>query len=87
MTESTLKTRALLLTVISVMVIAPMVKTVYWPAHGGMDVSSYQIGRDFINDWVGPRLAFSGRVLKLFDLRAYAHLIGVEFGRPLPFHN
>ena len=87
MTELTPKFRAFLLAALSLAVMAPMVWVVYWPARGAMDVSHYQIGRDFINDWAGPRLAFSGQVLKLFDLRAYAHLIGVQFGRPLPFHN
>ena len=59
----------------------------YWPAGGGLDVSGHQIGRDFINIWAGPQLAFSGRGQLLFDFEAYHVAIGELFGQPLPFHN
>jgi hypothetical protein len=59
----------------------------YAPAGGGLDVTGHPIGRDFINVWAGPRLAFGGNLATLFDLGAYAEAIGVLFGTPLPFHN
>ena len=71
----------------SLAIIAPLIKWFYWPVTGSLDVSHYQLGRDFINTWVGPRLAFRGGVLKLFQLHEYARLVSVEFGQHLPFHN
>jgi len=58
----------------------------YWPTANGVDVIGYPIGRDFINIWAGPRLAFGDRLWALFDLKAYNAGIGAEFGRPLPTH-
>lgn len=78
---------ALLLTSLSIAILAPIVWRYYRPTANGFDISGYQYGRDFINNWVGPRLAFSGRVLQLFDLRDYWHLLSLEYGRALPFHN
>jgi hypothetical protein len=59
----------------------------YWPAANGLDVTGHQIGRDFINNWAGPRLAFSRGTEILFDHSAYHAAIGTLFGAPLPFHN
>ena len=59
----------------------------YWPAANGLDVTGHPIGRDFINNWVGPRLAFNGEAATLFDISAYAEAIGRVFGTPLPFHS
>jgi hypothetical protein len=59
----------------------------YWPAADGLDVSGYPIGRDFINVWSGPQLAFAGRLSTLFDSDAYHAAIGALFGHALPFHN
>lgn len=67
--------------------ILPIVLQFYWPASGGLDVTGHPIGRDFINNWVGPRLAFGGELAILTDLKAYAEAIGRVFGTPLPFHN
>jgi Glycosyltransferase family 87 len=72
--------------VLGVVVILPF-GAFYWPASHGLDVTGHQIGRDFINVWSGPQLAFGGRLLTLFDLSAYHDAIGDLFGRPLPFHN
>jgi hypothetical protein len=75
---------------ISIAVLAtmgPIVWHFYWPTGHGLDVAKHQIGRDFINLWAGPQLAFSGRLQTLFDLDAYHQAIGELFGRPLPFHN
>jgi len=60
---------------------------IYWPAAHGLDKFGYPIGRDFINNWAGPKIAFGGHVMTLYDLNAYANAIGRLFGQPLPFHN
>ncbi|HEX8666493.1 MAG TPA: glycosyltransferase family 87 protein [Beijerinckiaceae bacterium] len=65
----------------------PLLVRYYWPAGGGLDVTGHQIGRDFINVWAAPQLAFSGRLSTLFDLDGYADAIGALFGASLPFHN
>ncbi|MCE4224667.1 DUF2029 domain-containing protein [Methylobacterium sp. C25] len=67
--------------------VLPIAVRFYWPAGNGLDVTGYPVGRDFINNWVGPRLAFGGEMATLFDLTAYAEAIGRVFGTPLPFHN
>ncbi|WP_407529085.1 glycosyltransferase family 87 protein [Methylobacterium oryzisoli] len=68
-------------------VLLPILLAYYRPAEGWLDVTGHPIGRDFINNWVGPRLAFSGRLATLFDLSGYHAALGQEFGTPLPFHN
>ena len=78
---------ALLLTLLSIAILAPIVWQFYRPTADGLDISGYQYGRDFINNWVGPRLAFSGRARLLFDLQGYWHLLSLEYGRALPLHN
>ena len=70
-----------------VILLCPLVVVFYWPAAGGLDVTGHQIGRDFINVWAGPQLAFGGQLATLFDLHAYHAAIGELFGQPLPFHN
>jgi hypothetical protein len=77
----------LLWLVLSVVLISPWLVSFYWPAADGLDVAKHQIGRDFINVWSGPQLAFGGRLATLFDLKAYHAAIGELFGQPLPFHN
>jgi hypothetical protein len=73
--------------IIPVLLLCPWVVQFYWPAGGGLDVTGHQIGRDFINVWSGPQLAFGGKLFTLFDLKAYHAAIGTLFGQPLPFHN
>ena len=65
---------------------APLL-TLYCSAANGLDVTGHPIGRDFINVWSGPQVAFHGNVATLFNLRAYHEAIGSPFGRPQPFHN
>jgi hypothetical protein len=72
---------------LSILLFIPILQTNYWPVGNGVDVVGYPIGRDFINVWVGPRLAFGDHVWKLFNLQAYHAAIGTEFGQPLPWHN
>lgn len=74
-------------TAFGLLAVLPLAVRFYWPAGNGLDVTGYPVGRDFINNWVGPRLAFGGEMATLFDLTAYAEAIGRVFGTPLPFHN
>ncbi len=76
-----------LLILLGVLSALPILVRYYRPAEGGLDVTGHPIGRDFINAWAGPRLAFAGQLDTLFDLRAYHAAIGTLFGTPLPFHN
>jgi alpha-1,2-mannosyltransferase len=79
--------RRALYTIAGVLLVAPMLVGIYWPAGQGLDITGHQIGRDFINVWVGPQLAFGGRLATLFDLHGYHAAIGELFGHALPFHN
>lgn len=76
----------LLLLVASLALMLPVLRFC-WPAGGGLDVVGYPLGRDFINVWSGPQIAFGNKVSALFDLRGYHEAIGRLFGTPLPFHN
>ena len=71
----------------SLAIFLPLCWRIYWPAADGLDVTGHQIGRDFINVWAGPQLAFGGRLDALLDLQGYHAAIGELFGHPLPFHN
>ncbi|MGF3021641.1 glycosyltransferase family 87 protein [Methylobacterium aquaticum] len=75
------------LMILGILSTLPILVRYYRPAGGGLDVTGHPIGRDFINAWAGPRLAFSGQLDTLFDLPAYHAAIGALFGTPLPFHN
>ncbi len=74
------------LIVASLILMSPLLM-IYGPAGGGMDHGGYQFGRDFINVWVGPQVAFGDGVAKLFDLLGYHEAVGALYGRPLPFYN
>ena len=76
----------LLLLVASLALMVPVLRF-YWPAGEGLDVVGYPLGRDFINVWSGPQVAFGDKVSALFNLRGYHEAIGRLFGTPLPFHN
>lgn len=79
--------RRIIYPALSLVLIAPLVWWFYWPAGNGLDVTGHQIGRDFINNWIGPQLVSEGRLLTLFDLDAYPAAVSRLFGQPLPFHN
>lgn len=72
---------------LSLLTVAPIIWLFYWPASGGLDVTGHQIGRDFINLWAGPQLAFAGRWPVLTDFHAYHEAISELFGQRIPFHN
>ena len=79
--------RWLLYPLASLLLFFPFLRQVYWPAADGLDVAGEQIGRDFINVWAAPQLAFGGHLGTLFDTQAYPQAIGVLFGHPLSLHN
>lgn len=76
----------ILLIIASLALMSPILM-IYWPAGNGLDVVDHPLGRDFINVWAGPQVAFGDKVTTLFDMRAYHAAISVLFGQPLPFHN
>lgn len=86
-TYKTDRARLLVYPALSLVLIGPIVWWLYWPAANGLDVTGQQIGRDFINAWAGPQLAFSGRLPLLFDFSGYPAAISALFGEQLPFHN
>lgn len=59
----------------------------YLPAANGFDVSGNQIGRDFLNTWVGPQVAFHDGAAALYDQKGYMAKAAALFGKPLLFHN
>lgn len=71
----------------SLVLACPLLRFYYWPAGDGLDIRGHPIGRDFLNVWAAPRLAFGGRVDEIYDRSAYVRAIGELFGAPLPFHN
>jgi hypothetical protein len=73
------------LLVAALSLMAPLLP-MYWPAGQGLDATGHPIGRDFINVWAGPQVAFRGKVEALFDIRAYRESIDALFARSLPFH-
>lgn len=86
-TATSAVSRWLLYPLVSVALFVPILIAFYWPAQDGLDVTGHPIGRDFINVWVGPQLAFGGQLATLFDLKGYHTAIGALFGHELPFHN
>jgi hypothetical protein len=72
--------------ILSVLLCVRLLTAYYWPAEHGLDVAHHQIGRDFINTWAGPQLAFSDRLGLLFDFDGYQAAISALFGEPLPPH-
>jgi hypothetical protein len=71
---------------LALVLVAPLAWQLYWPANNGLDVTGQQIGRDFINTWAGPQLAFGDRLRLLFDLDGYQAALSALFGEPLPPH-
>ena len=47
----------IILILTSLLVTAPLLQ-VYRPAGNGLDVYDHPVGRDFINVWSGPQVAF-----------------------------
>lgn len=76
----------LTLSLTSLILFAPIFVLIYRPIGHGLDVIGYPIGRDFINFWAAPQIAFGEGGAALFDLDRYNELIGRLFGAELPWH-
>lgn len=72
-------------TLAGLLVFAPVFWMYFWPV-GAADVSHFPLGRDFINIWMGSRLA-SHSIMTLFDYGAYYDALKQAFGPETPFHN
>lgn len=64
----------------------PVFASFYAPAGGGLDVTGHPLGRDFINFWAAPQVAFSADASALFDIGRYNALLTEKFGHALPPH-
>ncbi len=58
-----------------------------WPKHGLVLQSGSYLGVDFLNYWLGGRLAYTGRIGELYDVDAYNLAAAVLFGPNLQPHN
>src|SRR5690349_3446123 len=72
-------------TLAGLFVFAPVFWMYFWPV-GASDVSHFPLGRDFINIWMGSRLA-AHSIMTLFDYGAYYDALKEAFGPETPFHN
>jgi hypothetical protein len=81
-----LGSRRWLYALVGLMLIAPWIALAYLPVGHGVDVMGYPLGRDFINVWAAPQLAFGGKLAVLFDYHAYHRAISELFGQPIPLH-
>jgi len=50
------------------------------------DAVGYYIGRDFVNAWLGAKLALSGNPAPYFEYTAYQQLLQENFGAKYPIH-
>lgn len=50
------------------------------------DPVGYMVGRDFVNTWLGAKLALTGNPGAFFGLDAYRHLLADNFGPTYPLH-
>jgi hypothetical protein len=72
-------------TLAGLLVFAPVFWMYFWTV-GAADVSHFPLGRDFINVWMGSRLA-AHAIMTLFDYGAYFDALKDAFGPETPFHN
>ena len=47
----------------------------FWPDYGYMQPNDFYLGSDFVNYWMGGRLAMLGRLDALYDVAAYNMLL------------
>src|SRR5438552_2987274 len=50
------------------------------------DPVGYLIGRDFVNTWLGAKIALTGNPAAYFGLDAYRMLLAETFGPTYPLH-
>lgn len=60
---------------------------VYRPVRGGVDSKGYIFGRDFVNVWMGGRLALQGQLSHLFGKADYMTELRAVFGPDYTDHN
>lgn len=58
-----------------------------WPEHGLVLKSGSYLGIDFLNYWLGGRLALTGRVAEIYDLDAYNRVAWQMFDPAMQKHN
>ena len=80
-------TRLLLLVAGGLVVAAPLITQYYWPQSAFLDVTKHPIGRDFINVWGGPQIAFGHGLETLFDPKAYYAALKQVYGVDIAYHN
>src|SRR3954462_14619319 len=73
-------------TLAGMLIFAPLFWEYFRPVSVSFDIAGYPLGRDFINVWLGSRLAAQS-VMTLFDYQAYYRLVLDTFGPDVPFHN
>jgi hypothetical protein len=64
-----------------------ILSTIFLPLNGWFDRFSYSVGRDFSNFWMGGRLAATGHVAAIYDLKAYMAHMTAYFSAAQPFMN
>lgn len=67
-------------------VIALMVQWVHAAITGDLQFRGHIIGLDFVNTWLGARLALAGDVSALFDFETYNAMLRDLFGARFPGH-
>src|ERR1043166_87260 len=75
------------LTVAAVVLTALCLGAYALTARPPFDSAGYLIGRDFMNTWLGGRIALAGDPAKYFDHDAYNALLRALFGPNFPLHN
>ncbi|MDY0872274.1 glycosyltransferase family 87 protein [Dongia rigui] len=67
-------------------VIALIAQWTYAAVTGDLHFRGHMIGLDFVNTWLGAKLAWAGDVAPLFDFNAYNALLRDLFGADFPAH-
>lgn len=76
---------------IACMIAAPLslliLAQIFLPLDGWYDRHGYALGRDFSNFWMGGRLAVTGHVADIYDLKRYMLAMRAEFSAEQQFMN
>jgi hypothetical protein len=64
-----------------------ILSTIFLPLNGWLDRFDYSVARDFSNFWMGGRLALTGHVSDIYDLKAYMMAMHGHFSSAQPFMN
>ena len=74
-------------TIIALAGFARVFYEVYRPVADGLDAKSYMLGRDFVNVWLGAKMAVGGQVLGIYTEKDYMAELQKAFGPDYPQHN